>query len=79
MTKIPAHNYNVSELDEAKMISVVYQYQLKDGEWYADTWNMIFCSTIDEAFRKVSAFCEANLDNNNWDAYEITNINVIRR
>ena len=79
MARIPEHDYTVSELDEVKLYSVVYHYQLKSGEWFADTWNITGCTTITEAIQRVDDFCNGCLEKGNWDAYEITNANVIRR
>ena len=77
MPKIPDHDYNVSELDEKKLFSVVYQYEI-DGVWFADTWNVTE-QYMSQALEKVDAFCDGNLESGNWSAYEITNINLIRR
>lgn len=77
MPKIPEHDYSVSELDEKKLYAVTYAYEI-NGEWFADTWN-IAGTNLGQALNDVDAFCDGNLESGNWTAYEITNINVIRR
>lgn len=76
--KIPDHDYSVSMLEEPRLYSVVFTYEVK-GEWYADTWNITERKNIGEALDAVNMFCEGNLDCGNWDAYEITNVNLIRK
>ena len=78
MARIPDHDYSVSALDEIKLYSVVYTFQLPSGEWCADTWNLT-ARTITEAIATVDTVCDEKLEAKLWDAYEITNANVIRR
>ena len=79
MPMIPKHDYSVSELEERKLYAVTYQYQRDSGEWFADTWNITERNNIAAALEAVDTFCNEYLESGNWIAYEITNINVIRR
>lgn len=76
--RIPAHDYSVSELEEKKLYAVTYQYETKDG-WFADTWNITERNNIVSAIEAVDKFCDGCLESGHWIAYEITNVNVIRR
>lgn len=78
MPRIPKPDYTVPETETPKLYAVTYTYEVK-GVWYADTWNISEQKCIGEALQTVETFCEGNLNAGNWDAYEITNINLIRR
>ena len=78
MPKIPKRDYTRSMLDEPKLYAVTYTYEV-NGEWFADTWNITERNNIGQAIEDVDAWCESNLESGNWSAYEITNINIIRR
>lgn len=77
MPRIPDHDYSVSQLEEKKLYAVTYRYQV-NGIWYADTWNISECKNLGEALERVDKFCDGNLNARHFDAYEITNINIIR-
>ena len=83
MPMIPKHDYSVSELDEQKLYAITYCYMPSMGaqadEWCADTWNISGCTSIGEALDKVNLWCEGCMESGSWSAYEITNINIIRR
>ena len=78
MAKSPNRNYSVADADEKKLYAVTYQYQTGSGEWLADTWSLTGRS-IAEALKVVDSDCNDRLDTGYCIAYEITNINVIRR
>ena len=77
MAHIPDHDYSVPQAEELKLYGVTYQYQLKSGDKFADTWH-IKARSIFEALRTAENFCTGTLESGNWDAFEITSANVIR-
>lgn len=78
MPKIPSPDYSVPETETPKMYAVTYTYEV-DGEWFADTWNITGQKCMGDALNSVDEWCGSKLDAGNWTAYEITNINLIRR
>lgn len=78
MPRIPQPDYGVPEMESPKLYAVTYTYEV-DGCWFADTWNISGEKSIADALQRVDDFCSGSLEAGNWTAYEITNINIIRR
>ena len=78
MPMIPKPTYKVSALDEKKMFAVTYTYHDKDGNEFVDTWH-ISDQYMSGALDTADKMCEVELDNGNWDDYEIISISRIRR
>ena len=80
MSRIPEPDWTVSELEQKKMWAVTYIYE-EHGQpgRFVDTWH-ITAKDMGEALHIANEWCAENVDVlGDWDFYEITNINLIRR
>lgn len=78
MPRIPKPDYNVPETETPKLFAVTYTYE-QNGEWYGDTWHLSDEKCIGDALDDANEWFESQIDSGKWTAYEITNINLIRR